>query len=88
MHRESTLLGLCQRTWYPNQQEWRTTCEDGMFIIFMALFLSLAVGLIALCVGWAIAEIHKAKRTGIDVDGIIRDARRRAHERGRDDQHG
>ena len=46
------------------------------------------LGILMLCIGWAIAAVVKAWRSGsstIDVDGMINDARRRANRRGYDD---
>lgn len=34
-------------------------------------------------IGAIMVELAKAKRSGIDVESIVRDARRRAYERGR-----
>lgn len=84
MKPESTMLGLCERAWRPEYNAWSHTCEAGGFLIMAALFLSAAIALVVLCVGGVIAEINKAKRSGIDVDAIIRDARRKAYQRGRD----
>jgi hypothetical protein len=83
MKPESTLLGLCERTWRPEYNAWSHTCDAGAFVIMAALFLSVAIALVAVSIGWVIIEINKAKRSGIDVDAIIRDARRTAYERGR-----
>lgn len=53
------------------------------FAVF-ALFMALVVGMIIVGI-----EYERAKRTGIDIghiDQIIKDARRRAYERGQRDQ--
>ncbi len=76
------LLGLCERTWRPEYNAWSHTCDAGPFLIVATLFLSLAIALVVLCVGGVIAEINKAKRSGVHVDAIIRDARSRSHQRG------
>ena len=39
---------------------------------------------LALVIGFIMVEMRKAKRTGIDVDAIIKDARRRSFRRGYD----
>jgi hypothetical protein len=81
---EIRLLGLCYRVWEPAYNNYRLHCETGLFVIFCAFMLAVAIGLIVLCIGWAFAQIQKAKRSGINVESIIRDARRRAYVRGRD----
>lgn len=77
------LLGLCYRIWEPAYNNYRLHCETGLFLLFCAFVLALAIGLVVLCVGWALAQIQKAKRSGIDVESIIRDARSRAYQHGR-----
>jgi hypothetical protein len=53
-------------------------------VAIFAIFAILCCGLV-----WCAIEYERSKRTGIDVghiDKIIKDARRRAYERGRTDE--
>lgn len=59
------------------------TYDQVMGLITMVLIIGgLLVFLLVLAFGLIMVEMQKAKRSGIDVDGIIDDAKRRAHWRG------
>jgi hypothetical protein len=55
-------------------------------LILLVLFVGgFFVGVpLAAIIGLVMIELRKAKQTGVDVDAIIDDARRRAYRRGRD----
>jgi hypothetical protein len=58
-------------------------CHTGAVINTLITF-----GIVALCLGFAIAAIIRAWRAGStdrNIDAMIRDARRRSHRRGYDD---
>jgi hypothetical protein len=50
-----------------------------------ALFVLIMFPLIGI-VGAIMIELAKAKRSGVDIKGIIKDARKRAYERGLHDE--
>lgn len=57
----------------------------GSIIALVFAFFAFIVFPIMGIVGWIMIELTKVKRSGIDVEAIIKDARKRAYERGQQD---
>jgi uncharacterized protein YqhQ len=53
--------------------------------LVFAVFVFIVFPLVGI-VGAIMVELAKAKRSGIDVESIIKDARKRAYERGRENE--